>query len=684
MFYVVKAGNGSLLSGKTAQELDLIRLNVSSIDTKVNKLPSKAQSTPQHTKSTLPSITYLPKCLNTTNSPKTHDLVSRYQHLFQGVGKMRDVEITFHIDPNVPPVAQPERRIPFHLRNKVADELKRLEQNDIIEDATGPTPWVSPIVAAPKPKNPNEVRVCVDMRLPNQAIRRERHPSPTVDEIIHSLNGAKKFSKLDLRSGYHQLVLAPESRHITTFTTHKGLKRYKRLNFGTSSAAEIFQHTIQKALEGIDGILNISDDIIIFGKTTAEHDKALETAFHRLSERGLTLNPEKCVFDKEHLDFFGYTFGPAGMTPDPKKVQAIKDATPPSNTAELRSFLGTVNYVSRFIPDFSTTTAPLRDLTRRGVKWQWAKHHQHAFDQLKRCLTNSPTMAYFDPEKDTELIVDASPVGLGAILTQKTCDSEKKIVAYASRSLSPVEQRYSQTEREALACVWACERFHLYVYGAPFTLITDHKPLVHIFNNPKTTPPARLERWNLRLQPYNFKVRYEPGKTNPADYISRHPLQDQPLRERNIAKKYVALLTASAVPVAMTLAEIQNATLADSTLQKIAELIRSQQWHSVLNNDLPPSNGANSIDLQDLKAFHEIRHKLTVTTKNDTILGGSRIVMPASLRHRALQLAHEEHQGLIKTKQLLRKEIWFPRIDQQAETMVQHCLPCQAANPENK
>ena len=293
-------------------------------------------------------------------------------------------------------------------------------------------------------------------------------------------------------------------------------------------------------------------------------------------------------------------------------------------------------------------------------------------------------MAYFDPEKDTELIVDASPVGLGAILTQKTCDSEKKIVAYASRSLSPVEQRYSQTEREALACVWACERFHLYVYGAPFTLITDHKPLVHIFNNPKTKPPARLERWNLRLQPYNFTVRYEPGKTNPADYISRHPLQDQPLRERKIAEEYVALLTTSAVPVAMTLAEIQNATLADSTLQKLAELIRSQQWHSVLNNDLPPSNSAKSIDLQDLKAFHKIRHELTVTTKNDTILRGSRIVMPASLRHRALQLAHEGHQGLIKTKQLLREKIWFPRIDQQAETMVQHCLPCQAANPENK
>ena len=189
-----------------------------------------------------------------------------------------------------------------------------------------------------------------------------------------------------------------------------------------------------------------------------------------------------------------------------------------------------VSSVSRFIYDFSTITAPFRALTRHGTKWQWTKQHQHAFDELKRRLTTSPTVAYFDPAKDTELVVDASPVGLGAILTQKTSDSGKNIVAYASRSLSPVEQRYSQTEREALACIWGCEKFHLYVYGAPFTLITNHKPLIHIFNNPKAKPPARLERWNLRLQPYNFTVRYEPGKTNPADYISRHPLQNQPLR----------------------------------------------------------------------------------------------------------------------------------------------------------
>ena len=164
------------------------------------------------------------------------------------------------------------------------------------------------------------------------------------------------------------------------------------------------------------------------------------------------------------------------LSPDPKKVEAINDSAPPSNVAELRSFLGTVNYVSRFIPDFSTITAPLRDLTRHNTRRQWTKQHQSAFDELKRRLITSPVLAYFDPAKETKILVDASPIGLGAILTQQSPNSEDPsttIVAYASRSLTPVEQRYSQTEREALACVWACEKFHLYIYGAPFMLITD-------------------------------------------------------------------------------------------------------------------------------------------------------------------------------------------------------------------
>ncbi len=170
-----------------------------------------------------------------------------------------------HIDHAVCPVAQSARRIPFHLRRKVSATLKQLEKDDIIEKVQGPTPWISPVVVIPK--SDGTVRLCVDMRMANQAIQRERHPSPTVDDLIHAMNGAQVFSKLDLRSGYHQLLPAEESRYITTFATHKGWHRYKRLNFGTNSASELFQKVIHDQIHDIAGAINISDDVIIYGQS---------------------------------------------------------------------------------------------------------------------------------------------------------------------------------------------------------------------------------------------------------------------------------------------------------------------------------------------------------------------------------------------------------------------------------
>ena len=177
-------------------------------------------------------------------------------------------------------------------------------------------------MVAPKPKSPGQIRVCVDMRQANQAIKRERHMTPTIKEIIGDLHGAKVFSKLDLNQGYNQLELAPESRYITTFGTHLGLMRYKRLDFGISSAAEIFQNIIRETLEGIPGALNISGDILVFGKTQRAHDHTLEAVFLRLKERGLTLNKSKCEFGKVKVEFFGYVFSGDGIIPDAKKTSS--------------------------------------------------------------------------------------------------------------------------------------------------------------------------------------------------------------------------------------------------------------------------------------------------------------------------------------------------------------------------
>ena len=298
--HVIEGNFGCLLSYKTASALGLIMLKINMVK-------------PEH--------------------PTHEQLLNEYAHIFDGIGTLKDFEVKLHIDESVPPVAQPPRRIPFHMRQKVSDALAKLERDGIIEKVSNATPWISPLVVIPK--KDGDIRLCVDMRMANRAIQRERHPTPTVDDLIHTLNGATVFTKLDLRSGYHQLTLAEESRHITTFATHKGLRRYRKLNFGTNSASEIFQHVVSEQIRDIPNAVNISDDIIISGKTQAEHDDALRAIFQRFSLVGLTLNKDKCEFGQSQLTFFGFVFSGDGISPDPAKVDAIHNCPPPSSVKDV-------------------------------------------------------------------------------------------------------------------------------------------------------------------------------------------------------------------------------------------------------------------------------------------------------------------------------------------------------------
>ena len=196
-----------------------------------------------------------------------------------------------------------------------------------------------------------------------------KNSKPTVDDIISDLNGATTFSKLDLNQGYHQLELTPESRDATTFSTQDGLWRYKRLNFGVSSASEIFQHAIGRALSGIDGVKNMSDDIIVYGKTKAEHDRNLRKVFIRLRESHITLNRKKCEFNCTELKFYGFIFSDKGMTADPANVASIIQLEKPTNVSEMKSLLGMTNYSSRFVKSYSDKIQPLRLLTHQDTKW---------------------------------------------------------------------------------------------------------------------------------------------------------------------------------------------------------------------------------------------------------------------------------------------------------------------------
>ena len=375
-FYIISGDYDSLLSYDTSVQLELVP--------EINSVTAKSE----------------------ISSRKVDNLVKQNSVLFQGIGKLKDRENKLHIDENIQPVAQPHRRIPFYLREKVENELDRLEQLDIIEKVDGPADWVSPVIIAPK-KN-GDIRICVDMRKANEAIKRERHITPTIDDIISKLNGAQVFSKLDMNNGFHQLFLSKDPRNITVFSTHAGLQRYKRLNYGISASPEIFQNEIRQALQGLDGCINISDDIIIFGKSQKEHDKNLEAVFERLRQKDLTLNRNKCFFSRSSIKFYGYIFSGNGISADQDQVDCIKDAPRPNSPSKVKSFLGMTGFVSRFIPNYSTITEPLRRLTKQDETWIWTDEQENSFQTLKDTLTSDTIMAYFDPSKETEFWVDAS------------------------------------------------------------------------------------------------------------------------------------------------------------------------------------------------------------------------------------------------------------------------------------
>ena len=378
----------------------------------------------------------------------------------------------------------------------------------------------------------------------------------------------------------------------------------------------------------------------------------------KLKEKNLTLNAEKCKFHMTKLVFMGLMLTTKGIGPTEEKVKAIVEAREPQNVSEVRSFLGLANYNARFIPDFATVTEPSRRLTKKGVCFKFGGEQRKAFNELKSRLASAETLGYFNKDARTLIIADASPVGLGAVLVQEQ-QGRKRVISYASKSLSDVEKRYSQTEKEALAVVWACERFHVYLYGIEFELYTDHKPLETRYSN-KSKPCARIERWVLRLQPYSFKVKYLPGEKNIADSLSRL-LQEENQADSTVAHKvsdvFVRFVAVTSTPRAMTTREIEEASAKDEEFCELRNCIMRGTWR----ND-------------QLKQYIPVASELCVIGK--LILRGTRIVIPSKLRSRVLTLAHEGHPGIVSMKQRLRSKVWWPGVDKEAEKFCKTCFGC--------
>ena len=646
VFLVIPDAQTSILGRSTAEKFQLLRVGPDDTETAVSPGPIATET-----------ISEL-----SAEAARKEDL-GEFEDRGKGLGCLKDaqgnfIKVKIHRDDSVHPKMQRSQRFPPKQQKQIEHAVEALIQEDVIEKMHEPPTWLNPLIPVEKPDG-SGIRLCVDMRAANTAVIREPYQIPTIEEISQTFKGCKYFTKLDLNKGYHQILLDEASRDLTAFQCHLGIFRYKRLNFGLSSAAEIYQREMELALMGIPFQRNISDDIIIGGRTKSETRLRHKAVLKRLRERNITINLAKSKFVQESVLYMGHILSAEGISPDQTRVLAINSLKAPTNVPELQSFLGMVTYCSKFLPNFSTITDPLRKLLKKNTPWVWSDAQQQAFQELKDLLLSSKTLAFFDPSAYTEVITDASPVGLGAVILQRQPDGRLQPVDYASRALTGAETRYSQIERESLGIYFAITRFRSYLYGMEFTVKTDHKPLVSLFKT-YSKPPPRIENWIIRLMAYSFTVVYQPGKENGADYLSRsNPLKTKDERSYH-GDDYINTILQHQLPKSIPTKTLQEETKKDKVLQCIVQFL--------LDGNFDRNNIA-------LKPFFANRYCFSYV--NNLLLYNNRIVIPKSLRNKTITLAHEGHQGMTKTVSRLRRTVWWPRMKSEVELFVAGCHNCQ-------
>lgn len=407
-------------------------------------------------------------------------------------------------------------KIPFSLRSQVNQEIEDMLKLKIIEPSN--SPYVTPIVVVKKPDSSN--RICLNFRRLNQITVFDSEPMTDPDQIFANIRGSKYFSKLDLSKGYWQVPLEEESKQYTAFPTDKGLFQFTVLAFGLVNAPATFNKLMCSVLQGMAGVHHFLEDILIASETWIEHLQILREVLNRLKNTGLTARPSKCHIGMFSLDYLGHTTSGETILPMADKVKKIENAPIPTTKKELRSFLGLSGYYRKFIPHYATIAAPLTDLIKKNQpnRLEWSEQHHSAFQRLKKLISTEPVLVLPNLQQEFVLRTDASNSGLGAILLQEY-EGRMWPVAYAKRKLLQREKNYSVIEKECLALVWGVQKFSVYLYGRPFKLETDHKPLAYLQTSKNLN--GRLMRWALILQPYVMHIQVIKGSVNVgADYLS--------------------------------------------------------------------------------------------------------------------------------------------------------------------
>ena len=607
------------------------------------------------------------------------------------VGCLQTDPVKLQYEPNFVPVQPPRYGIPYRYQDRVSAHLKNMRRDGVIEDVD-PAEVVDCVlnVAISEKKENGAIRMNIDMRPYNEGAKLTKYHVPLAEEVRHTLAGARVFSELDMGNAFHQVKLQKDSQVV--FRTHEGLHRMRRLFFGPTNSTGIFHHQIQKAFAGVTGCVTIHDNILVYGETVQEHNKAMKETLARAQEKGITLKLGKSTFCSPEVTWFGRQFTASGISADPEKVKSIIKAGVPRNCEDVRSLLQAAAYNARFAFDHSEdqtyeeVTSALRELLVKNARFTWNETRQASYEKLMRMMNDKTVLAPFDPKKTIHIVGDASPEGIAATIYQEHQDGTWRPVDHSSRALTPQEKRWnSQIDWEALAKVYGMTVFRQYIVGTHFFCWGDHKPLVPLFNNLNKPAPARVTRLRNMVVDLTFTDKYIPGHKNPADFASRHPVMSvDHLTEEEKCRMIVddgqevsiMRVLASNLPPAITVEMLREVGTKDTDYKELAGYIQRGQmpeekkWKDYTNTSTWPE----------------------LSVLDSLICRGNRIVIPAgempghsgSIRQWLVQTAHIGHMGISAMKRLMRDRVWFPGMDAMIEDCVKSCLPCVATTPDHQ
>lgn len=588
-------------------------------------------------------------------------VLTKYKQVFNGLGKL-PFKYQIQLKEDARPTVRPARRLAEVIKNKLKPVLINLEKNTIITKVTQPTEWVNDLIIVEK-KN-GSIRVCLNPVELNKYIKREHYNIPTIEELKMKLAGKNIFSVLDMKDGFHQIQLEEESSKLCTFATPFGRYKFNRLPFGLVSSPEVFQRENERIFGDISGVQIYFDDIIISGSNETEHDLIFAEVMNRALKNSVKFNIEKIQYKVSEVTYLGFIFSQNGIGPDSKQVEAITRMPEPRDKKELQRFLGMVTYLHSFIPSLSEVTSPLRIMLKGNTNWSWNKVQQDSFNTLKKLVSNAPTLKFFDPKVKIVIQTDASQNGIGCCILQNN-----QPIAYASRALSDAEKRYPIIEKELLGIVFACSRFHQFIYGHRIEIHTDHKPLVNIIIKDIHKSTNRIQRLKLKIIKYALDVKYIPGKfMYLADHLSRSFVNDKVNDDPEMTEVIHSISLSEYLSLSVKqMDQIRVETAKDHVLTKVLDYVDTywSEYKSKEKNHSP-----------HLSNYYKLRDKIT---KNEDILFfDEKIIIPYTLRKSILSKGHSKaHFGMVKCKLRLRKMYYWPSLNKDVEKYVNKCKICE-------